>query len=236
MSPHAHWIVALGLVATASASHAEPLDAPVTPDASERGFSGMLVDPPAGGYVALGSSWDGARHGIGARLAGDLPLAARVSLIGGAYAEPSGTWRPYAGARVALTDDLSITGAYRSQGFTEPDGEVELGVLAGHRFGRTLVVANAVYGQDVDAHDRDAELGAAIASAVGPVIASSSSRARFALGAMGDFGAAWDAAWDVGAALPIGRYAARAALGVSAVGTSRVALGPLASLAVSAYF
>lgn len=226
----------IGLLLAASSARADPQDSVAAPDAADRGFAGVLVDSPAGGYVALGSSWDGARHGIGARLAADLPLATRVSLIGGAYAEPAGTWRPYAGARVSLTNDLAITGAYRSQGFTEPEGEIELGLLAAHRFGATLVMANAVYGQDADARDRDAELGAAVASRLGPVIASSSSRARFSLGAMGELGAAWDAACDVGAALPLGRYAARAALGISAVGATRIALGPLASLAVSAYF
>ena len=62
------------------------------------------------------------------------------------------------------------------------------------------------------------------------------SRARFALASTRDLHGSWDAVADLGAAYPFGRYAARAALGLSAVGTSRVAVGPEATLSLATFF
>lgn len=81
------------------------------------------------------------------------------------------------------TIDLSTYLAYKSEGFTEPEGEIELVVSFGKRLGFVRATVNAAYGQDVEAVDRDAEV--AIALHVEPtrgLFAGAVSRYRSAIG------------------------------------------------------
>jgi hypothetical protein len=195
-----------------------------------------VVAPASASSVAVTTAWDGARHdGVG-RAAAEVSIAHRVSIVGGAAHEASATWRPYVGAKLAIMPGLAVTVAYKAEGFVQPEGEVEATVAFGHRLGAAYVIANATYGQDIDAHQRDAEAAAAALVPIGPVVASATARARFGLGSMTELGASWDAIADVGAALPFDRYAVRAGLGISMVSAMQVAMGPVATLSLSASF
>ena len=223
---------------------AEPIDDAAPPiDARPRleagaGLALVGAAPAGAGSVEMSTGWDGPRHDLTGIAGGSVALIPqRLYLVGGAGRDPGTTWRPYVGASLALTRDLAIGAVYKAEGFAEPEGEIELRLAAGHRFGETYLLANGIYGQDADGRDRDLEAAGAIIHALGShVLASMTSRARFALGSMRDFHGAWDAMADLGAAVPIGRYAARAAAGVSALGTSRTSVGPLATLSLSTYF
>jgi hypothetical protein len=75
--------------------------------------------------------------------------------------------RPSAGLRIRLLGEtasrpgVALGASYKTEGFTEPEGELE-GVLAlSTHVGAVGLLANLVYGQDVDGHERDAEAGVA---------------------------------------------------------------------------
>jgi hypothetical protein len=75
--------------------------------------------------------------------------------------------RPSVGARIRLLAEsgarpgVALGAFYKTEGFTEPEGELE-GVLALSTHVRDLgLLANLVYGQDADGRERDAEAGAA---------------------------------------------------------------------------
>jgi hypothetical protein len=192
--------------------------------------------------VTATTGWDDARHAASTMIAADGRVGHGISVLAGASAEPGGRWRPYAGARINVLSsetqpvDLAFSLAYKAEGFTEPDGELELVASVGRRFGAAYVLLDGAYGQDPEGRDRDAEIGGAVMTSIGSIIASTTSRARYALGAKRDFQALWDVVADVGAAYPFGRYAARGAVGVSAMRTSTIVAGPLATISLSAFF
>ena len=76
--------------------------------------------------------------------------------------------RPSVGLRLRLASEsgtrpgIALGAFYKTEGFTEPEGELE-GVLAfSAHLGRLGVLANLVYGQDADGRERDGEAGAAV--------------------------------------------------------------------------
>jgi hypothetical protein len=131
---------------------------------------------------------------------------ARSSPIGGATAEVR-VWGPFAirgaaeyssirrearptiGGRVQLLRqeqhgiDGSFSVFYRSEGFTEPEGEIESFISLGRRFDRISVLGNLVYGQDPEGNERDGEVRLASLYGVGRWAFGIDSRLRFALGA-----------------------------------------------------
>lgn len=74
---------------------------------------------------------------------------------------------PSVGLRVGILGqekyhvDVAVLGQYKNLGFSEASGEFEFGVLVGHRWSRAGVFANALYGQGLDAGERDLEARAA---------------------------------------------------------------------------
>lgn len=62
-------------------------------------------------------------------------------------------------ARAGLDGAVSL--AYKAEGFTEPEGEIEGTISLGTRFGKFLVLGNIAYGQDGEGNERDGELRAA---------------------------------------------------------------------------
>jgi hypothetical protein len=80
--------------------------------------------------------------------------------------------------------DLAVIGQYKNLGFSEASGEFEFGVLVGHRWGKVGAQLNALYGQGLDAGERDAEVRASLLWYAKPRInAGLDVRARFDLGA-----------------------------------------------------
>jgi hypothetical protein len=58
--------------------------------------------------------------------------------------------------------DLGVLAQYKNLGFSEASGEFEVGVLVGRRWGKVGAQLNALYGQGIDAGERDAEVRASL--------------------------------------------------------------------------
>jgi hypothetical protein len=93
----------------------------------------------------------------------------RVALrVGVDYQDGIHSIYPSVGVRVGLLEqarykiDLGLVAQYKNLGFSEASGEFEFGVLVGHRWGGLGAQANALYGQGLDAGERDAELRASL--------------------------------------------------------------------------
>lgn len=115
----------------------------------------------------------------------------RVALrVGVEYQDAIHSVYPSVGLRVGLLRqdqhkvDLAVIGQYKNLGFSEASGEFEVGVLVGHRWGKLGAQANALYGQGLDAGERDAELRASLLWFAHPRLnAGLDMRARIDLGA-----------------------------------------------------
>src|SRR5262249_10035793 len=110
--------------------------------------------------------------------------------VGVEYQDGIHTVYPSVGVRVGLLRqekhkvDLAVIGQYKNLGFSEASGEFEFGVLVGHRWGKVGAQLNALYGQGLEAEERDAEVRASLLWYAHPRInAGLDVRARFDLGA-----------------------------------------------------
>jgi hypothetical protein len=172
------------------------------------------------------------------------PLALRVGAL---YGQQRDTFRPSVGLRVqALAQerfgvDLGFGAFYKPEGFTEPEGEIEVMVMVGRRFGRLGTFANVVYGQDPEGKERDGELRlGALYSVSTPLQVGLDARLRFDMGEeeneaqrAKEGGAEFDVLIGPTASYAIGPVAAIAHAGLSVYGTepARVGVVALAGLA-----
>jgi hypothetical protein len=92
------------------------------------------------------------------------PFAARVGVSSNVGGE---ALRPSVAGRAQFLDQqrhgvmAAVALAFKAEGFTEPEGELETTLSVGRRFGRTLLLTNLIYGQDPEGRERDAEVSAA---------------------------------------------------------------------------
>jgi hypothetical protein len=115
----------------------------------------------------------------------------RVALrVGVDYQDGIHNVYPSVGVRVGLLQqakykiDLGLLAQYKNLGFSEASGEFEFGVLVGHRWGKLGAQLNALYGQGLDAGERDAEVRASLLWYAHPRLnAGLDARARIDLGA-----------------------------------------------------
>jgi hypothetical protein len=96
-------------------------------------------------------------------------LFGRVALRAGVdYQDAIHNVYPSVGLRVGILKqerqrvDVAVIGQYKNLGFSEASGELEFGVAVGHRWAHLGVVADALYGQGLDPHERDIEGRAAL--------------------------------------------------------------------------
>jgi len=113
------------------------------------------------------------------------PLALRVQAT---YSNDTKKMRPSVGGRAQLLRqerhgiDGAITVFYKTEGFTEAEGEIETFASVGRRFEYLSVVGNLVYGQDPEGNERDGEVRAAVWHQGRRLALGLDTRARFALG------------------------------------------------------
>lgn len=113
------------------------------------------------------------------------PLALRVQAT---YSNDSQRMRPSVGARAQLLRqerhgiDGAISVFYKTEGFTEAEGEIETFASVGRRFEHVSLLGNLVYGQDPEGNERDGEVRAAIWHQGRRLALGLDTRARFALG------------------------------------------------------
>jgi hypothetical protein len=121
--------------------------------------------------------------------AAEAALSRSLALRAGAeYGQSSSQARPTVGLRMmilrqeAVGADLSVGVAYRAEGFTEPEGEIEAVIAAGRRFGDIYGLGNLAYGQDPEGHERDLELRLCFLYNGGRWLAGLDSRGRWGFG------------------------------------------------------
>jgi hypothetical protein len=115
------------------------------------------------------------------------PIAARFGVDygerAGSEVRPSGGLRVQALKQEKHAIDMSIGAFYRPEGFTEAEGEIEGVVSFGRKIERWLLIANLVYGQDPEGHERDGEVRlGTLYEAIARVFVGIDTRARFDLG------------------------------------------------------
>lgn len=131
----------------------------------------LSLFPEVGKTAALGSvagGYDGATQApqfasfAEARVYG--PFAARVAVttnVGGQALRPSVAGRAQVLDQSRHGVAAAVALAFKAEGFTEPEGEIETTLALGRRFDRTLLLTNLIYGQDPEGRERDAEVSAA---------------------------------------------------------------------------
>ena len=137
----------------------------------------------SGGYDSLRASplVDAAAE---ARIWGPIAVRAQTT-----YSADTRRMRPSLGGRAQLLRqekhgvDGALTVFFKTEGFTETEGEIETFASFGRRFEQLSVMADLVYGQDPEGNERDGEIRAAAFHQHRWLADGIDSRARFALGA-----------------------------------------------------
>ena len=141
----------------------------------------------------LGASTEGGWNGGDRRAEVDATveatIIARASVFATAqYGGDVTNARPAIGAAYQLVDPrtgpngLRVTVAYKPEGFTEPEGEIESVVVGARQIGADTVRAMAAYGQDPEGAESDAEVGASYIHHLAPnLIIGATSRFRHAI-------------------------------------------------------
>lgn len=78
--------------------------------------------------------------------------------------------------------DGSVTVFFKTEGFTETEGEIETFLSFGRRFEQLTLVGDLVYGQDPEGNERDGEVHGAIFHQAKGLMVGLDSRVRFAIG------------------------------------------------------
>lgn len=151
------------------------------------------------------------------------PIALRVSAT---YSNDTDRMRPSIGARAQLLRqdrhgiDGSLSVFFKTEGFTEGEGEIETFASLGRTFDRVTVTGNLVYGQDPEGNERDGEVRLSLFHASGRFWYGLDSRARFAIGTQHGKAAAVEPTFDAmggpAATMVVGPIALFAEVGPSA--------------------
>jgi hypothetical protein len=113
------------------------------------------------------------------------PFALRVQTT---YSNDTARMRPSVAGRVQLLRqerhgvDGTLTVFYKTEGFTEAEGEIETFASIARRFSWITLVGNLVYGQDPEGNERDGEVRATAFHQGRWLMLGLDSRVRFALG------------------------------------------------------
>ncbi len=147
-------LVSLGGVASAGDARELATSATFTP--------GILRATDAGkGFATVYSDFDGAADAIRVSARGEVNVYWRIRasvLLLDAFSDKP---RPGIGAGLRWLDGDTTSTAYlffKTEGFTEPEGELEALLAFEHAFGAVHASANIAYGQDPEGNECDGEL------------------------------------------------------------------------------
>lgn len=202
-------------------------------------------DAPAPGLGAsISGGWGGAHaQAIGAISAEGL-IWNRLTIRAGVDYD-AGKSRPSASASYVLYDAAThpvgvLVGlAYKPEGLTEPEGEMEATIAAAHRIGAGQLAASVTYGQDADFKERDGEVAI---SGVEPIAKHAAlggvARYRNGLGSATDLGARWDSLAGAMARVKLDQYVLTFVGGTEVIGVDvgGTKVGVLGTVAVGAWF
>jgi hypothetical protein len=155
-------------------------------------FLPQTLSPRVGGVPAFAfasGGYDSSRGGplVDSALEVNVwgPFALRAQTT---YSNDTDRMRPSVAGRVQLLRqekhgiDGSLTVFFKTEGFTETEGEVETFVSVGHRFEKISLMGDLVYGQDPEGNERDGEVRAAAFHQFKWLSLGLDSRVRFAIG------------------------------------------------------
>lgn len=193
------------------------------------------------GFVNVSSDFDGATSSVRVSALGEVSLGWRVRAAVRVLDVFSDQPRPGVGAGIRLLDGETKSTAYlfyKTEGFTEPEGEIEALASFEHAFGGVRAVANVAYGQDPEGNERDGEL--ALSAHIEPragLFLGGVARYRDALGSTKE-SIVRDGFAGPTATLTYGAFAfgLNAGLAMSEARMSSMKLGPAASLSLGAAF
>jgi hypothetical protein len=204
---------------------------------SQVGFGTAIVPD----RVALTSEggWDGAAGRAAATAQVEAALLPRASVftsveIGGLTRET----RPAIGAAVQLRDPRDghvgarISVAYRPEGFSEPEGEIESVVVVSRVFGADALRGLVAYGQDPEGRESDAELGISfLHRASQALFVGATARTRFAI-ALKVGEPRWDTVAGGVGGVAFGHSRVELLVGADSVAYSAVSTGVVALVSV----
>jgi len=154
------WMVAAALVGvTSSAVYADGARDLATSDAFTPGI--LRANDAGTGFLAVTSDFDGARSDVRVSALGEVHLYWRLRAIVRVLDVFSDSPRPGIGAGIRWLDgDITSTAylMFKTEGFSEPEGELEALVSFERAFGAVHASANLAYGQDPEGNERDGEV------------------------------------------------------------------------------
>jgi hypothetical protein len=113
------------------------------------------------------------------------PFAVRFQ---GTYSNDTDRIRPSVAGRAQFLRqerhgmDGSVTVFFKTEGFTETEGEIETFLSLGRRFQNATLIGDLVYGQDPEGNERDGEVHGALFHQARWLMYGLDSRVRFAIG------------------------------------------------------
>ena len=118
------------------------------------------------------------------------------------YSNDTDKMRPSIAGRVQLLRqerqglDGALTVFFKTEGFTEAEGEIETFVSLGHRFEQVSLIGDLVYGQDPEGNERDGEIHVAAFHQRKWLMYGLDSRVRFAIGTQHGHAASTEPVFD----------------------------------------
>jgi hypothetical protein len=240
------------IVVGAAPAWADHVDAePSTPStfdfAQDAAFAPTVAraDTRGDGLVTAAMNYDRATRASTLDLAGDLKLIDALHLVlrvdnVASHGRPGigGSYQFLSEAKQGVSSTAYLV--YKTEGFTEVEGEFEGLVAFGKTFGPVRGVFNVAYGQDADGKERDGELALHAHTPIGTrVLVGATARYRDALGSGGDAGVIRDAFGGLTGTVvvgPVGVTAMAGVAGVQTTGMTSMTFGPSVTLEVGSGF
>jgi len=228
--------VAVWLAASVAYAETPPDDATLR---SSVGWGQTVV--PERASVTTQAGYDGAQQRAQATGLVEATLLPRLSVFAGVtYGdETTGVSRPAVGGAFQILDPrlhlvgVRISGAYKPEGFAEPEGELESVLVLSHLVDRDVARTFIAYGSDPDGHESDAEVGAGYLHRLADHwVVGSTARYRRAIAMKTPDGPRWDAVGGAVGDLIVGEWRVEMLVGGGAVGAAKVSTGPLALVSV----
>jgi len=220
---------------------------------AESGIAARLADQAAftpglsraeggGSFINAVTSWSGASDRVQVDATGEAQLVGPVRLVVRVQDAFGETARPGLGVAVQVLDERRHGAAgtaylqYKTEGFSEPEGELEAVIALGKRLDRVHTLVDAAYGQDPEGAERDGELAIAAQVEARPgLFAGAAVRYRDALGTTKE-AIARDGFGGATSTLTVGSLAVTAMVGVAMVETQLRRYGASATVAIGAVF
>jgi hypothetical protein len=192
------WLVCGAVLAMAARAQAQespelrPIPHSTEVVAGEGAFLPQTLSARVGSTQALGfgsGGYDSSRGGPLIDSAVEVSVWGPVALrVQATYSNDAKKMRPSVAGRAQLLRqerhgiDGAVSVFYKTEGFTEAEGEIETFVSVGRRFEHFSLLGNLVYGQDPEGNERDGEVRAAIWHQGRLLALGLDTRARFAIG------------------------------------------------------